>query len=67
MRDANTHAQRKEEACLEIAHSCSGVVSTAHPTSPEYAPEDPPKDGAEATNPTGEAVEDADGGTVEDV
>lgn len=50
MRDANAQAQRKEEAHLEIAYSCSGAGSTTHPSSPEYALEDPPEGDAELTN-----------------
>ena len=38
VRDANAHAERKEEAHLEIACSRSGMASTAHPSSPEYVP-----------------------------
>lgn len=43
------------------------MVSIAHPTSPEYSLKDPLEAGAEATNPDGEAIKDADGETVEDV
>lgn len=64
VRDTNAHAQRKNEACLEIAHSHSGTASTAHPSSPEYALEDPPEGGAEETYSNCEAVEEANDGDV---
>ena len=64
MRDANAHAQRKKEAHLEIAYSHSGTTSTAYPSSPEYALEDPPEGGVEVTHANYEAVEEADDGDV---
>ena len=36
MKDANAYAQRKEEACLAIAHSLTSVTSIGRPSSTKY-------------------------------
>jgi len=51
---------RGQRRHLEIARSRSDAASTAHPSSPEYAPEDLVEGDAEVTNADGEAAEDAD-------
>ena len=60
IKDANTHANRNKEACLEISHSHLGVASIARPSSHEYAPEDLPKDDDMATYVSNEATNNVD-------
>lgn len=57
MKDASAHANRKEDIRLAIARSRMGVTSTAPPSSPEYAQQDPLED---------DVVETEVGGDVDD-
>ena len=60
MEDANAHDKRKEEIHREISCSHSGAASTDHLSSPECASKDPPKEDAELTYVSDEAMEDTD-------
>ena len=42
-RNANLHAQKKEELHQDVLRSCLGVRSVAHPPSPTCMPKDPSK------------------------